>query len=148
MSNHDNDSGDRRHDKLAKVLDTVGALHDGRRRKGANGFLASIQRICGVAERMLAKDERWTMRKGANADDVLNVVFTSVRDCEQEYRGWREDKQAGRDDVSPHPFGVIAEQLAAKTIATFGGAEAVQDLRKWTSRAEAKFVRGVDNDRR
>lgn len=147
MSNHEN-NGDRRHDKLAKVLDTVGALHDGRRRKGANGFLASIQRICGVAERMLAKDERWKMRKDANADDVLDVVFTSVRDCEQEYRGWRDDRKAGRDDLSPHPFGVVAEQLAAKTIATFGGAEAVKDLRKWSSRAEAKFVRGVDTDSR
>lgn len=135
---------DGRRDQLTRVLDAVGVAHDGGHREGANGFLGSIQRICRTAERMLADNDLWRMRKGANADDMLGVVFDSVRDCEQEYRNSDREKRRGTGEVSPHPFGVVAEHLAAKTIATFGGAEAVQDLRKWTLRAETKFAEGPD----
>lgn len=100
--------GDDRGDNLTEALDAVGAAHDAVPRGGSDVFLASIQRICVVAERMLTQGNR--------------------RAC--------AENQTAPSPPSLHPLGAIAEHLAAKTIASFGGRGAVQDLRKWMLRAE------------
>lgn len=106
-------------------------------RKAFSIVIDSLLRICTNAQNIIDRDERWQVGKKASANEVMDVVFDSVRDCEQEYRRWRA--AAPKKGEGPHPLGAVAELLVAKTIATFGGTEAVQDLSKWTRKAEAKL---------
>lgn len=114
---------DRSSDSERKVFDIV---------------IGSLLRVCTNAQNILDRDERWHVRKKASVDEVMDVVFDSVRDCEQEYRRWRKAAPE-KGEGSPHPLGAVAELLAAKTLATFGGTEAVKDLSKWMRKAESKF---------
>ena len=111
MSDDQNECpGNRRREKLTEALDAVGAAHDALPRSRGDFFLTSMRRICTAAERMLAPDGR--------------------RD--------RSENQTAAEPPPSHRLGAIAEHLAAKTIATFGGRDAVRDLRRWTRRAQPK----------
>lgn len=130
-----------------EILNIVDDRHDGQARRTVNGLLGSIFRICRRARGMVARDDRWQVREGAGAEDYLKVVFGSVRDCEVEYQRWRGDRDDGRPDVNPHVVGMLAEQLLAKSLATFGGREAVEDICKWTERADASLARRVPGEK-
>lgn len=137
-----------RDERIRNVLDTVDDRHEGSGRAAVNGLLGSFRRICLRAQDMLDRDDRWRVRENASADEVIDVVFDSVRESDREYRRWRNgDAPAQPESLlaesirSPHPLGAVAEQLVAKTLATFAGREAVQDLSKWTTRAESKIAR-------
>lgn len=111
MSDNQNErSGAGRCDELTKALDAVGAAHDAVPRSGGDSFLTSIRRICAAAERMLEQGGGRT----------------------------RNERQTGLEPASSHWLGTAAEHVAAMTIATFGGRDAVRDLRKWTRRPEPK----------
>lgn len=111
-------------------------------RKAFGMVIDSLLRVCRNAQYMLDRDDLWVMRKNASADEVMDVVFESVRACEQEYHRWRQATPPRKPkDGSPHPLGAVAELLAAKTLATFGGSEAVQDLSKWMHKADSRFAR-------
>ena len=103
-------SGAGRCDELTKVLDAVDAAHDAVPRSGGDSFLSSIRRIHAAAERMLGQGDART----------------------------RSELQTGAEAAPSHWLGAAAEHVAAMTIATFGGRNAVRDLRKWTRRPEPK----------
>lgn len=128
-----------RQDLIEKTPEGDDGRHSQSERKTFGKLIGSLLRICTNAEHMLERDERWHVRKNASANDVLDTVFDSMRDCEQEYRRWRTAAPEKKVN-SPHPLGAVAELLVAKTLATVGGEEAVKDLSKWTRKAESKFA--------
>ena len=130
----------KRHDLVEQILEQVDAEHGPGGRKALNTAIDSLLRICANAQSMVDRDERWRVRKGAKADEVIDMVFDSVRDCEHEFRRTREHAAPKKDDKSPHPLGAVAELLVAKTLATFAGQEAVQDISKWMRKAEKKMA--------
>jgi hypothetical protein len=134
------DESDPRQGAAKSAPESDGGEAGDHERKVFGMIVDSVLRVCTNAQYMLDRDDLWVVRKDASVNEVMDVVFDSVRDCEQEYRRWRQgvSPRKPKDGNPPHPLGAVAELLAAKTLATFGGSEAVQDLSKWMHKANSR----------
>lgn len=127
-------------DKVLGLIETVDQHHDGKASAAAKALLDSFHRICRTAEGMLSGDGRQPVTREQGTDGAVDAVLDTVGECETEYRRWHSQKDAGQEGVSPHPAGAIAEHLVARTIAAFGGADAVKSLEDWTLKTESRLA--------